>query len=70
MIVYSKSDCPYCVKVKEFLDSNGYDYDVVDVTEEGVRDFLISKGHRTIPQVYTKEGTYIGDCDTTIKELS
>jgi glutaredoxin len=51
--VYSKNNCPYCVQAKKLLDSKGVTYQEVKIDEDPVaREFIVSEGHRTVPQIY------------------
>lgn len=58
MLIYTKPDCPYCVKAKELLDSHGISYEEkivgVDISSEYYRDMI--PGYTTVP------GIYINDC--------
>ena len=38
--VYSKANCPQCNMVKKFFNDNGVEFESIDVTEEGVADFV------------------------------
>jgi len=38
---------------KQYLDTHGFEYEEIRVdTNPEARDFLISEGHRTMPQIY------------------
>ena len=51
--VYSKPLCHYCTMAKQYLDTHGFEYEEIRVdTNPEARDFLISEGHRTMPQIY------------------
>lgn len=53
VVLYSKANCPQCVKVKAELDANGTSYVEVKVDQHpAAREFLLSEGHRSVPQVY------------------
>lgn len=53
LTVYSKNNCPYCTQVKNYLTLNGIDYDEINIEHDaGARDFVLSQGHRTMPQIY------------------
>ena len=40
---------------KQYLEKNGFEYEEIRVdTNPEARDFLISEGHRTMPQIYHK----------------
>lgn len=61
LILYSKEDCPYCVKLKKFLQDKGYNYTEVVVSPLD-KEYLISKGLNTVPQLFDDKGNYYGDC--------
>lgn len=69
--VYSKDGCPFCVKLKKFLDDNGITYNEirVDVQHE-YKDWLMAKGLRTVPQIFDQEDNYHGDCTSFIQKHS
>lgn len=51
--VYSKPLCHYCTMAKQYLETNGFEYEEIRVdTNPEAREFLISEGHRTMPQIY------------------
>lgn len=51
--LYSKPNCPFCVMAKNYLDTNQFEYEVIDITETPeAREFLLNEGHRTMPQIY------------------
>jgi len=64
--VYSKPNCPYCDRTKIWLEQNSISYQIVDVFEDATAlDFIKSKGHKTVPQIYFNgavlvEGGYTG----------
>lgn len=53
LTVYSKSNCPNCVKAISFLDANQIPYETlkIDVQPEA-RELLIGAGHKAVPQIY------------------
>jgi len=54
--VYSKNNCPFCVQAKNLLKMKGVDYTEVKIDEDAsAKDFVLSEGHRTVPQLY-KDG--------------
>lgn len=61
MLIYSKPDCPYCVKAKELLDSHGLSYveKIVgqDISPERYRDMI--PGHTTVPGIFDG-GIFVG----------
>lgn len=51
--LYSKPMCPYCDMAKHYLTKNEIEYEEIRVdTNPEAREFLLSEGHRTMPQVY------------------
>lgn len=52
--VYSKKNCPYCVRAKALLDRKGIAYEEIDV--EGKDDLRIwlaeASGQKTVPQIF------------------
>ena len=51
--VYSKPLCPYCDMAKQYLNKHGFEYEEIRVdTNPEAREFLISEGHKTMPQIY------------------
>lgn len=64
LIVYSGTDCPKCETLKNKLKQKGITFKEVNVREDAeALNFLRSKGHRGIPQIYREvedELVYIG----------
>lgn len=71
-LIYSKSNCPKCVELKQYLVKKGLEYTDVDVEKvPSAKDVLIKGGYRTVPQVFIEEDmSYYGDCDKTISKLN
>jgi glutaredoxin len=70
VVVFSKSSCPFCVKVKDLF--KGFNQEFValelDKMDDGssIRDYLYEKtGQRTFPNVYVN-GKHLGGSDSTI----
>lgn len=54
--IYSKNNCPFCVKAKNLLTIKGVDFEEVKIDENPeARDFVLAEGHRSVPQIY-KDG--------------
>ena len=54
--IYSKNNCPFCVQAKNLLKLKGVDYTEVKIDEvPEAREFVMSEGHKTVPQIY-KDG--------------
>lgn len=53
LTVYSKNNCPYCVRAKSLLESKGVDYKEVNIEEDqDSRQFLLDQGLRSVPQIF------------------
>jgi glutaredoxin len=69
VVVYSKTWCPYCMRVKKLLGSLGYDFQVIELDEggqPGLEDALTRvSGQYTVPNVFIG-GKHIGGCDDTV----
>ena len=53
LTLYSKIVCPYCVNAKNFLQAKNIPFEEVNIEEsDAARQFIIDKGHRTVPQIY------------------
>jgi len=53
LTVYSKTVCPYCVQAKNFLKSKNIPFEEINIEERPeARDFIMTAGHRTVPQIY------------------
>jgi len=70
VVVYTKEFCPFCDKVKQFLKDKGINITEVDVERVYAKQSLINKGLTTVPQVFTQEGNYLGDCTSIINKYS
>jgi glutaredoxin 3 len=52
--LYSKQQCPFCVRAKALLDKKGVAYEVVDVEgNDELRLWLAeASGQKTVPQIF------------------
>ena len=58
--IYSKANCPQCTNAKALLNSYDIEYNDVHIDEDtGARDFVLSEGHKSVPQLYVGQ-TYFG----------
>lgn len=54
--IFSKPNCPFCERSKQYLDALGVQYDTVDITKNAMaHSFLVKEGHKTVPQFYQEE---------------
>ncbi|ADL53875.1 glutaredoxin family protein [Clostridium cellulovorans] len=58
--VYTSNTCPWCVKTKEYLASNGVDYKEINVTQdkEAAKEIVEKTGQRGVP-IIDIDGQYI-----------
>ena len=75
LIVYSKSNCPFCDKAKHLLTTKNIEFKTVNIEEDlNSREWLIAQGHRAVPQIYKDdqlfvEGGYQGLAKLSDEEL-
>jgi len=56
LTVYSKANCPFCDQAKNLLKLKNIEFEEVRVDlQPEAREFIVSEGHRTVPQIY-KDG--------------
>ena len=53
--VYTKATCGYCDAVKSYLQTQAVQFEEIDIEDDSdAKAFIISEGHRTVPQIYTE----------------
>jgi bacteriocin-like protein len=53
LVVYSKNNCPNCVKLKNQLKMWNVEYTEQNIEENmDARNFVVDQGHRTAPVLY------------------
>ena len=57
--------CPWCVKLKDRLKSEGIKFDNKVLTTDREKDFLRKQGIMTVPAVFI-DGKYIGGHDDAV----
>lgn len=70
VVVFSKSYCPYCQKVKQLLSKIGANPTIIELDIEGDGSEIQSAlgkwtGQQTVPNVFIG-GKHIGGCDDTV----
>lgn len=61
--VYSTQHCSYCVQAKNYLQSNGIEFESIMIDEDiDAAKLMMSKGFRTVPQIFIGE-EHIGGYD-------
>jgi len=71
VVVFSKSFCPFCTKVKDLFDSLNIQYEVLELDQRpdgaAIQSYLIEKtGQKTVPLTFIG-GQRLGGCDDTMK---
>jgi glutaredoxin 3 len=75
LTVYSKANCPFCDQAKSLLKLKNIAFEEIRVDENpDARQFIVSEGHRTVPQIYKDgklfvQGGYQGLARLTESEL-
>jgi glutaredoxin len=53
--IYSKNNCPACVKAITLLEYYGIPFEVVKIDEDAeAKAFLLGEQHRSVPQFYVE----------------
>ena len=51
--IYTQNRCSFCVRAKSYLNTLGIEYTESNIgTDPEARKFIMSEGHRTVPQIY------------------
>ena len=63
MKLYVKAWCPWCVSAREWLDSRGYRYDIIDVeaNRAGYDTMIQLSGQSRTPTLVTGDGKVLPD---------
>jgi glutaredoxin 3 len=63
--VYTKQNCPFCVRAKRLLEKKGVAYEEIAVEgKEHLRSWLVEKtGQMTVPQIFAGERSLGGFSD-------
>jgi glutaredoxin len=60
LTVYSKNNCSFCVQAKNYLAQKNIPFTEIKIDEDSVaKEFILSKGHRTVPQIYLGETLFV-----------
>lgn len=71
ILVYTKDNCPYCVKAKALLKAQNMEYTEVRIGSDITRDEFLETfpNARTVPQIVFN-GELVGGYDDLVKLLS
>ena len=69
--VYTTPSCPYCKKLKQWLDENGYEYTSYNVSEnrDKAKEMIERTQQRGVPQTFIGDEEVIGFQPDRIKEI-
>lgn len=76
LIIYSKENCSSCIQTKRLLEARGVTFNEVKIDkDEAAKQFVLSQGHRTVPQLYLDgklfiEGGYQGLASLPLEEFN
>ncbi len=64
IIIYTKDNCPYCVKAKNLLQRKSVKFHEIKITDEKIKEEMIAKsgGRMTVPQIFIND-FHVGGCD-------
>jgi glutaredoxin 3 len=70
--LYTKSNCPYCVRAKALLGRKGVAFEEIDVEgRDDLRVWLVeATGQRTVPQIFAGERSLGGYSDLAALDAS
>jgi glutaredoxin 3 len=59
-IMYTKSDCIYCIKAKQFLQSRNLNYTEISLDDADVRNEFKANNPtlKTVPQIFVTDGNH------------
>ena len=65
--VYTKQNCPFCVRAKRLLDRKGVAYEEISVEgDDTLRAWLVKQsGQMTVPQIFAGERSLGGFSDVS-----
>lgn len=66
--IYVTSNCPFCVRAKQFLQAKNIDFELIDLTHdpEALKTLKEKTHWKTVPQIFFGE-TFIGGYTDMIK---
>lgn len=70
LTLYTKTTCGFCVMAKSLLSNNGIEFQEVNVEHDAdAMEFIKSKGHRSVPQIYHNGELFVEGGFTGLKEM-
>lgn len=60
LTVYSKNNCHYCTRAKNLLSLRQIAFEERNIDhDDAAKEFILSQGHRTLPQIYLGEKLFV-----------
>lgn len=70
LTLYTKNNCAYCLQAKALLKHNDVQFEEINIEEDAAaKEFVISEGHRTMPQIYHNGALFVQGGYTGLKEM-
>lgn len=71
IIVFSTPTCPYCIRLKQYLDEKGIAYKNVDVSIDPFQaEKMVEKsGHMGVPQIWIDDQVIVGFNQEEIQKI-
>jgi glutaredoxin len=70
LTLYTKNNCGYCIQAKTLLKNNDIPFEEVNIeTDTNAKEFVITEGHRTMPQIYKDGKLFVEGGFTGLKDL-
>lgn len=68
--VFTTPSCPYCTKIKQWLDENDYEFEEHNVADdrEKAREMIEKTGQKGVPQTFIGDKAVIGFQPQKIQE--
>lgn len=71
LTVYSKKNCPFCDQAKALLTKKNIAFEEVRVDlDDSAKEFIMSAGHRTVPQIYQAGRLFVESGYTGLARLT
>lgn len=72
ILIYTTSNCPYCVSAKRFLKAQGLPFEEIDLTDkvEELKALKERTGWQTVPQIFINDKLIGGYTDMMALESS
>jgi glutaredoxin-like YruB-family protein len=68
--VFTTPTCPYCTKVKDWLEENGYEFEEHNVAEDKqkAKEMIKETGQKGVPQTFVGDEAVVGFQPQKIQE--